>query len=133
VAGHELSTFQRIENKKIDADFYMKTLHDSSYWSWREDEPKEKMVIDNYDVDNYWARKPAETIAFMESLSKPWIAFKVLAAGASHPRQGFRYAFENGADFACVGMFDFQVVEDANILNEILDDSTFKRHRKWMA
>jgi hypothetical protein len=91
------------------------------------------MVIDNYDVDNYWARKPAETIAFMESLSKPWIAFKVLAAGASHPRQGFRYAFENGADFACVGMFDFQVVEDANILNEILDDSAFKRHRKWMA
>jgi len=133
VAGHELSTFQGIEDNKIDADFYMKTLHDTSYWSWRDNEPKEKMIIDNYDTDNYWARKPKETIDFMESLSKPWIAFKVLAAGAFHPKQGFKYVFENGADFACVGMFDFQVVEDANILNEILDNHQFQRTRSWMA
>ncbi|MCK5103249.1 MAG: hypothetical protein KAR17_10560, partial [Cyclobacteriaceae bacterium] len=121
VAGHELVTFQGLEENGIDTDFYMKTLHDTSYWSWRDDEPKEKMIIDNYAVDNYWASKPRETVDFMESLSKPWIAFKVLAAGAFHPRQGFKFVFENGADFACVGMFDFQVVEDANILNEILD------------
>lgn len=133
IAGHELVTFQEIEDRKIDADFYMKTLHDTSYWSWRENEPKEKMIIDNYEVDNYWARKPQETIDFMESLSKPWIAFKVLAAGAFHPRQGFKYVFENGADFACVGMFDFQVVEDANILNEVLDNDQFSRRRTWMA
>ncbi|NJN27548.1 MAG: DoxX family protein [Cyclobacteriaceae bacterium] len=133
VAGHELATFQGLEEKGIDADFYMKTLHDTSYWSYRKEEPKEKMIIDNYDEDNYWARKPQETVDFMESLNKPWIAFKVLAAGAFHPRQGFKFAFENGADFACVGMFDFQVVEDANILNEILDDQEFKRKRNWMA
>jgi len=133
VAGHELATFQGLEDNKIDADFYMKTLHDTSYWSWRDDEPKEKMIIDNYAIDNYWARKPQETVDFMESLSKPWIAFKVLAAGAFHPKQGFKFAFENGADFACVGMFDFQVVEDANILNDILDDQQFERKRSWMA
>jgi len=133
IAGHELSTFQGVEENGIEADFYMKTLHDTSYWSWRDNEPKEKMIIDNYAIDNYWARKPKETIDFMESLNKPWIAFKVLAAGAFHPRQGFKYVFENGADFACVGMFDFQVVEDANILNEILDDSKFARQRSWMA
>ena len=133
VAGHELVTFQGLEEQKIDADFYMKTLHDTSYWSWRDDEPKEKMIIDNYEVDNYWARKPQETVDFMDSLSKPWVAFKVLAAGAFHPKQGFKFAFENGADFACVGMFDFQVVEDANILNEILDDQQFSRKRSWMA
>jgi uncharacterized membrane protein YphA (DoxX/SURF4 family) len=133
IAGHELVTFQGIEAQRINADFYMKTLHDTSYWSWRDDEPKEKMIIDNYDVDNYWARKPQETIDFMESLDKPWIAFKVLAAGAFHPRQGFKYVFENGADFACVGMFDFQVVEDANILNEVLDNGVFSRKRNWMA
>jgi len=133
IAGHELATFQGIEAQKLDADFYMKTLHDTSYWSWREDEPKEKMIIDNYDVDNYWSRKPQETVDFMDSLNKPWIAFKVLAAGAFHPRQGFKFAFENGADFACVGMFDFQVVEDANILNDILDDKEFSRKRNWMA
>ena len=133
VAGHELVTFQGLETNGINADFYMKTLHDTSYWSWRDNEPKEKMIIDNYDTDNYWARKPLETVEFMDSLSKPWIAFKVLAAGAFHPRQGFKFVFENGADFACVGMFDFQVVEDANILNEILDDQQFQRKRNWMA
>lgn len=133
VAGHELVTFQGIEEQGIDADFYMKTLHDTSYWSWRDNEPKEKMIIDNYAIDNYWARKPQETVGFMESLSKPWIAFKVLAAGAFHPREGFKFVFENGADFACVGMFDFQVVEDANILNDILDDQQFTRKRSWMA
>lgn len=133
VAGHELSTFQGLEDNGINADFYMKTLHDTSYWSWRDNEPKEKMIIDNYAIDNYWARKPQETVDFMESLNKPWIAFKVLAAGAFHPRQGFKFAFENGADFACVGMFDFQVVEDANILNEILVDQQFTRKRNWMA
>jgi uncharacterized membrane protein YphA (DoxX/SURF4 family) len=133
VAGHELETFQGIEANGINADFYMKTLHDTSYWSYRDNEPKEKMIIDNYAVDNYWARKPLDTIQFMESLNKPWIAFKVLAAGAFHPKQGFKYVFENGADFACVGMFDFQVVEDANILTEILDDPQFKRTRNWMA
>jgi len=133
VAGHELVTFQGIEEQGIDADFYMKTLHDTSYWSWRDKEPKEKMIIDNYAVDNYWARKPQETVDFMESLSKPWIAFKVLAAGAFHPKQGFKFAFENGADFACVGMFDFQVVEDANILNDVLDNQQFNRKRSWMA
>ena len=133
VAGHELETFRGLEEQKIDADFYMKTLHDTSYWSWRDDEPKEKMIIDNYAIDNYWSRQPKETVEFMDGLSKPWIAFKVLAAGAFHPKQGFKFAFENGADFACVGMFDFQVVEDANILNDVLDDHGFSRKRSWMA
>ena len=69
----------------------------------------------------------------MESLNKPWIAFKTLAAGAVHPKRGFRYAFENGADFICVGMFDYQIVEDTNILTGILDSPQFHRKRKWMA
>ena len=58
----------------------------------------------------------------MNSLDEPWIAFKILAAGAIHPDNAFRYAFENGADFICVGMYDFQIVEDSNpnqLRNEI--------------
>ena len=133
VAGHELTTFQSIEEHGVNADFYMKTLHNTDYWSWQPDQKKDKMIIDNYAVDNYWARKPEDTIAFMDKLNKPWIAFKVLAAGALHPKEGFRYVFENGADFACVGMFDFQVVENANIFNDMLDDQQFNRKRGWMA
>ena len=68
----------------------------------------------------------------MKSVKKPWIGFKVLAAGAIHPRDGFRFAFENGADYACVGMFDWQVREDVLIAKEILSTSEVKdRSRPW--
>jgi hypothetical protein len=68
----------------------------------------------------------------MHSIQRPWIAYKVLAAGAIHPRDGFRHAFENGADFAVVGMFDFQVAEDVQVVREVLA-SALNRNRAWLA
>jgi hypothetical protein len=53
-----------------------------------------------------------------------------MAAGAIKPKEAFRYAFENGADFICVGMFDFHLVEDANLVTEILNGN-LNRQRKW--
>ena len=76
--------------------------------------------------------KPEETISYMESLPQPWIAFKTMAAGAIHPRDGFKYAFENGADFVCAGMYDFQMVEDVNIALETLNGE-LNRKRAWRA
>ena len=133
LAGHEIATIKVAEKHNVGADFYMKTLHSRDYWSWKPEQKKDKIIIDNYSIDNYWERNPEETIAFMESLDKPWIAFKTLAAGAVQPKDGFRYAFENGADFLCVGMFDYQIVEDANIVTEILQSSSFHRTRQWRA
>ena len=60
------------------------------------------------------------------------MGFKVLAAGAIQPEDGFRWAFENGADFICIGMFDYQIVEDVNITIDILNDLG-NRQRKWYA
>ena len=87
-------------------------------------------MIDNYGVDNYWCMDPKETIAFMSELERPWIAYKVLAAGAINPRAGFKHAFENGADFAAVGMFDFQIAEDVAVANAVLK-TTQNRDRSW--
>ena len=84
------------------------------------------------EKDNIWSVTPEQTVEFMKKVEKPWISYKVLGAGAISPKEGFRYAFENGADFACVGMFDFQIVEDANIISEVLTDLP-ERIRPWMA
>ena len=66
----------------------------------------------------------------MDSLPQPWIGFKVLAAGALRPQDGFRFAFEAGADFISVGMYDFHVVNNVNACVDILD-STITRKRAW--
>ena len=97
IGGHRLEVIVASEKAGLQPDFYMKTLNAKKYWSAQAAEPH----------DNIWATAPEETIEFMKTVDKPWIAFKTLAAGAIHPREGLRYVFANGADFAVVGMFDW--------------------------
>jgi hypothetical protein len=130
VAGHELRTIQAVEKAKLNPDFYMKTLHSANYWSKRRPDQTQE-VIDNYGVDNYWCLDPEGTIRFMQELERPWIAYKVLAAGALQPRVGFKYAFDNGADFCVVGMFDFQVAEDVAAASTAIQAAQ-NRERIWV-
>jgi hypothetical protein len=131
VAGHELRTPRVCEAGSVDPDFYVKTLHDRSYWS-KQQPGQDRDVIDNYAIDNYWCQEPEAVIGFMSRIERPWIAYKVLAAGAIHPKDGFKYAFQNGADFAAVGMFDFQVAENVLVANTVLAGIT-TRTRAWRA
>jgi uncharacterized membrane protein YphA (DoxX/SURF4 family) len=138
-AAHSLAVPMECEKAGVEIDFYMKTLHHDTYWSAHpvENRTDQSIVGENQPAhdhfhDNMWCMNPAETVDFMARVKKPWIAYKVLAAGAIHPKDGLRYVFESGADFACVGMFDFQVVENANLASEILKDSA-KRQRMWFA
>ena len=82
--------------------------------------------------DNLFCTFPDETIEFINKAKIPVMGYKVLAAGSIRPESGFKWAFENGADFICVGMFDFQVVEDVNICIETLANLK-NRKRGWYA
>jgi len=122
IGSHRIETIKACVDHGFSPDFWMKTMHHHNYWSaghpqWHE---------------NMYCFKPDETIAYMESLPQPWIAFKVMAAGAIKPKEAFKYALESGADFICAGMYDFQMVEDANIFCDILNEGV-DRKRKWMA
>ncbi|HEC42475.1 MAG TPA: DoxX family protein [Bacteroides sp.] len=143
LAAHDLNVIIESEKHGLEPDFFMKTLNSGNYWTagpklidkpdWKPD-PK-TIVEPEYGAlikDNIWSVTPEQTAEFMKEVEKPWIAYKVLGAGAIDPKKGFRYAFENGADFTCVGMFDWQIVEDANLITEVLDELP-SRNRPWRA
>jgi hypothetical protein len=122
IGAHRIEAIKVCVEHGLKPDFWVKTCHNHEYWSalpgaeWK---------------DNVFDYDPEETIRFMGTLVEPWIAFKVLAAGAIKPEAGLKYAFNNGADFVCMGMYDFQIVEDVNIainaISQIKD-----RKRPWI-
>jgi hypothetical protein len=79
-----------------------------------------------------WCLDADKTAEFMETVQKPWVAFKVMAAGAIHPRMGFSHAFRHGADVILAGMFDFQIEQDVKIAIEAVEKHA-DRKRPWRA
>ncbi len=139
MGAHSIQALMATDKAGIQPDFYMKTLHHDQYWSAHPKENRVPFSVDgerskdhNQFHDNMFCLFPEETIAFMKDKKVPWMAFKVLAGGAIEPADGFNYAFSNGADFICVGMFDWQVVDDVNVAMDVLG-KTQQRDRAWMA
>ncbi len=136
-AAHSVTVPEACVQNGIKADFFMKTYHHNNYWSATPVDPADPYLPKdgkdhNSAHDNIWCVSDKATSDFFMNNSTPWIAYKILAAGAIKPEEGLRFAFEGGADFVCVGMFDFQIIEDANLTTAILG-SDLKRDRKWYA
>ncbi len=120
IAGHDLKVPMTCEEAGLEPDFYLKTFNSKRYWSAG---PKPRH-------DSVWAETPEQTRAFMAEVDRPWIAYKVLGAGAIPPHQGFPYAFAGGADFICVGMFDWQIADDVTYARQAISRAQ-NRPRPW--
>ncbi|MBN2315993.1 MAG: hypothetical protein JXM79_18850 [Sedimentisphaerales bacterium] len=139
ICAHRLEPIMFSEKEGLKPDFYMITLHHDRYWSAH---PRiNRRFIEMYEAnspnhaeyhDNMFCHDPEKTIAFMENVNVPWIAFKVLAAGAIDTEDGLNYAFVNGADFVCLGMFDFQIEEDVELTRKAIAAAK-NRKRAWIA
>jgi hypothetical protein len=140
VGSHSLLVPMACEKHQIPCDFYVKTLHSDDYFSATPKPKRKEFSWIHYKSDwretgwndNMWCINPEETIAFMHDVKKPWIAFKVLAAGALLPINAFPYAFKNGADFIAVGMFDFEIKANCELVSRVVR-LTQKRERPWFA
>jgi hypothetical protein len=138
IGAHSLQSILATIKAGITPDFYYKTFHHDKYWSATPRENRKeynswsmKPVTDhNQWNDNMWDQFNDQTIEAFNSIKVPLFGFKVLAAGAIRPSDGIRWAFENGADFVCLGMYDFQVVQDVNTTIEILG-KLGPRRRAW--
>lgn len=130
VAAHDLRVIVECEKQKLDVDFYQKTLHSHEYFT--APQPGDTKAVGAND--NSWCSDPQAVIDVFAKVKKPFIAFKILAAGAVQPRAAFPYALNNGADFILVGMFDWQVDENAKLARRVLGvvmGPNSKRTRPW--
>ncbi len=127
VGAHDLRVIEVCEQHKIPCDFYIKTFHHHNYAT----APKPEQLKGAYsEIPGYWCKDPQRTIEVMKDVKKPWIAFKVMAAGAIPPESAFKYVFENGADFSLAGMFDFEIEPDVRLVNKTLA-AIKSRPRPW--
>jgi len=130
VGAHDLRVVIECAKAGLDVDFYQKTLHTHDYFTAQQ--------LGDHDVlgahDNSWCTDPQAVIDVMAKVKQPFIAFKILAAGAIQPRAAFPWAFNAGADFILVGMFDWQIAENAKLARHVLSvvsGPNSKRTRPW--
>lgn len=137
LAAHSVESLIACAEQGIIPDYYMKTMHHDQYWSAH---PREYRVPFEVDGKNYLDHNrfhnnmfclfPERTVDFVSKATVPVMGFKILAAGAIEPKDGFKWAYDNGADFICVGMFDFQLVSNVNTAIDCIKNAE-KRSRPW--
>jgi hypothetical protein len=136
VGAHSILVILACQKAGIKPDFYYKTMHHDRYWSATprefrvEYETNTRSEDHNKTHDSMWDLFPEQTVEVIKSIDVPVFGFKTMAGGAIPPKDGFRYAFESGADFIDVGMFDYQVVDNVNLVIDILGNLG-KRERPW--
>ena len=88
LGAHRIGVIEDCESAGIAVDFYLKTLHHHNY------------PTAHIHHDSNFCPEPDRVVSVMQRVTKPWIAFKVMAAGAIPPDDAFRFACD-GARISC--------------------------------
>ena len=120
VGAHEIETVMACVDAGVEPDFWMKTLHHLN--AGRPRTPNGTITS---------SVRSRTDVAFMRNLpASPGSPSKCWPRGPSCPEEGFRFALENGGDFLCVGMYDFQMVKDVNTALGVMHGN-LQRERPW--
>ena len=101
---HDPAIIRYAEDNNFDADFYMLSSYNL---------PKTREV--------YLPEDREAACQIIREVDKPFLAFKIMAAGRNDPREAFKYAYENikPTDAVVIGIFSKyqpnQVQEDADL------------------
>jgi hypothetical protein len=132
-----LPVVKACEAASLPLDFYVQSFHSDGYPTSRPtpaDVREDFIQLTPGYFDNIWCAHPDQVIEAFKSITKPWLATKVLAAGAIDARGGLTYALEDGgADFASVAMFDFLIAGNAQTVKRLVPRADRKRTRPWRA
>ena len=127
VAAHNLDVVQECEKIGVPTEYYVKTFHHHNFPGAP---TADQIKGATCEIPGYWDRDPQRTIEVMKTVKKPWIAYKVMAAGAIPPEEAFDYAFNHGADFVLAGMFDFEIAHDVRLARKVIEAHK-SRERLW--
>ena len=129
ICCHSLDVPMGCDKAGIKPDFYVKTVNPVNYYMNGGSLPESRGEGSPDLVD----QAVKETSEFFASVDVPWVGFKVLGAGRAVPSTAFEYCLKLGCDALMVGMYDFQVADNANRAKALFQaKDNIERSRPWL-
>jgi hypothetical protein len=132
ICCHQIDVVTACEKADIKPSFYLKTYNTINFMAnsgGERGDPNATAEQKKAEAE----RITKQIIDVMASVKVPWIGFKIAAAGRTNPSVAFPDAFKVGCDALLVGMYDFQVANNANLTKKILlEKDKIVRTRPWL-
>lgn len=128
ICCHSLDVPIGCDKAGIKPSFYVKTINPVNYYMNGGNLPQSRGEGSAELVD----QAVKETSDFFASIDVPWVGFKVLGAGRATPSDAFEFCLKLGCDALMVGMYDFQVADNANRAKALFQAKDgLDRSRQW--
>jgi hypothetical protein len=103
IGAHDLATVKACVDYGIEPDFWMKTFHQTNYWSARTDQVENGLGI----MDNLWCSEPEDTAAYMRGLCSTVDSLQDPCGGGVRPERGLPVRLRERSGFHLCGHVRF--------------------------